>query len=197
MNNLQDPPPRHALNLSLNACQNRPLDYRLNPALHMSLMLTCEIHRITISNRQKDNLHCIITEGSAVEMEPFVWEALGYRTNASKPLVSPPRTWRLEWPCRQSCQGWCNRIATVFSSVFKLFSCRYLVCDLAAQKNDDNLLPVLPYNVNTSAAFHRQDDGTRQPEDSGRRVAVAAERLSQFWLVSAATCVQESAAHRI
>lgn len=41
------------LNISLNACQNRPVDYHFNPALHMSLMLSCEIHRITISNRQE------------------------------------------------------------------------------------------------------------------------------------------------
>lgn len=61
----------------LNACQYRPVDYYFNPALHMSLMLSCEIHRITISNRQGQNLHRIIKEGSAIEMEAFVWKSLG------------------------------------------------------------------------------------------------------------------------
>lgn len=95
------------LNISFNACQNRPVDYHFNPALHMSLMWSCETHRITISNGQERNLHCIIKERCAVEMEALVWEAFGCRTNALEPLVFSDRG-GLEWSrrdARQSCQG--------------------------------------------------------------------------------------------
>lgn len=90
----------------------------------MSLMLTCEIHRITIFKLQRVNLHCIITEWSAKwERSHFFGKPWATERMRLSHLCFP-RTWRLEWSCRhvsQSCQGWRNRIATV-----SVYSCASL-----------------------------------------------------------------------